>query len=154
MVVDAKALREIGNLDWNTVPVITSGVSKGSHFRAGKFEFRLLRNPLTQSDDALIDVVYSMVVLLEDRLVLFADIERDNLRELAFSLGCSPKTLQEEYGTHTYFGPLRAVVYSADEKEEQEAYNGTLEVQDVRVYLADLLMDTLDCLDEMVPMAD
>jgi len=154
MTVDKDDLKCIKALDWNTVPAIQSGVVKGCRYKVGKYELRLLKNPATIGSDELIDIIYSMVLLSGEDIMVYGNIERDNLRALAASLGVSTKELQSEYKTHTYFGPLRTVIYSAEEKEEQETYEGKLADNEVALYLADFILDAIDCLDEMEVIAD
>lgn len=154
MTVDKDDLKGIEAIDWNTVPAIDSGVVKDCRYKVGEYELRLLKNPATTGSDELIDIVYSMVLLSGKDILLYGNIERDNLRALAASLGVSTKELQAEYKTHTYFGPLRTVMYTAEAKEEQEVYEGNLADNDVALYLADFILDAIDCLDEMEVITD
>jgi hypothetical protein len=59
------------------------------------------------------------------------------------------KDIQEDYKTKSYYGPKHCVLYSHEEKEDMGVYTGDTDLMSLRIFFMDVLLDTLDCLDEV-----
>lgn len=150
MYIDLDDLKEIDKLAWHSVPDENSGIIKGESYSIGDFNVRLLKNPYTKSGEVLVDILYSFVVLKGKQLILAVNLEREDYRGLADSFGCNVRELQEENKTRSYYGPLRCVVYNAEEKEDQGVYSGDTDLMSVRVFLMEIALDILDVDDELI----
>lgn len=152
MLINEKDIKTIDSLTFHSVPDETSGIIKSEQYKVGPYVVKMLKNPLTKSREILKDIVYSLVVLKDDRLILAVNMERDDYRGLAESFHCSVKSIQEDNNTRSYYGPLKCVAYSAEESEDQGIYEGEMDLMSLRVFMMEIAMDALDSVDEIEPI--
>jgi hypothetical protein len=149
MLVDKHNFKPLNSLSWHSVPSETYGVIKDECYKVGDFELKMLKNPLTQSQENLVFIDYAMIAKYKGKIILAINLEKDDLRALATSFGCSLKDIQEEYKTKSYYGPIHCVLYSSDEKEDMGVYTGETDLMSLRIFFIEVILDTLDCLDEV-----
>lgn len=152
MLINKKNIKTIDSLTFHSVPDETSGIIKSEQYKVGPYVVKMLKNPLTKSKEILKDIVYSLVVLKDNRLILAVNMERDDYRGLAESFHCSVRSIQEDNNTRSYYGPLKCVAYSADERESQGVYEGEMDIMTLRVFMMEIALDALDCTDEIVSL--
>ncbi len=111
-----------------------TGIIKTEQYKVGEFVVKLLKNPLTKSGEVLVDIMFSFIVLRNDKIIFAVNLEREDYRGLADSFGCSVRELQEENNTRSYYGPLKCVAYSADDKEDQGVYTGATDLMSVKFF--------------------
>jgi hypothetical protein len=149
MLIKQSDIKAMDSLTFHSAPDETSGIIKNEQYKAGPYVIRMLKNPLTKSRENLIDILYSLVVLKDNKLILAVNMERDDYRGLAELFRCSVKSIQEDNNTRSYYGPLKCVVYSADQKEDQGVYEGEMDIMSLRVFMMDIALDALDCIDQI-----
>ncbi|MGH4038707.1 MAG: hypothetical protein ACRQFF_12795 [Sphaerochaeta sp.] len=149
MLLNEKDIKVMDSLTFHSAPDETSGIIKTEQYKVGPYVVKMLKNPLTKSRETLTDIMYSLVVLKDNQLILAVNMERDDYRGLAESFHCSVKSLQEENNTRSYFGPVKCVLYTADEKEDQGIYEGGMDIMTLRLFMMEIALDTLDCIDEI-----
>lgn len=152
MLINERNIKTIDSLTFHSVPDETTGIIKTEQYKVGPYIVKMLKDPLTKSRETLKDIVYSLVVLKNDNLILAVNMERDDYRGLAESFHCSVKSIQEDNNTRSYFGPLKCIAYSADECEDQGIYEGEKDLMTIRVFMMEIAMDALDCIDEINPI--
>jgi hypothetical protein len=149
MLIDTENIKTIDSLTFHSVPDETSGVIKTEQYKVGPYVIKMLKNPLTKSREILKDIVYSLVVLKDNKLIMAVNMERDDYRGLAESFHCSVKSIQEDNNTRSYFGPLKCTAYSATESEDQGIYEGEMDLMTLRLFMMEIALDALDCVDEI-----
>ncbi|MGD6732001.1 MAG: hypothetical protein ACPKMZ_13140 [Pleomorphochaeta sp.] len=149
MYIDNYNLKPLDALAWHSVPSDEYGVLKDECYKVGEYELIMLKNPITMSNENLVEIEYSMVAKKNGKIILAINLEKDDLKGLAASFGCSLKDVQEDYKTKSYYGPKHCVLYSHDEKEDMGVYTGDTDLMSLRIFFMDILLDTLDCLDEV-----
>jgi hypothetical protein len=152
MYLDIDELKKIDNLTWHSIPSDKFGIIKDECYKAGDYELIMLRNPVTISNESLVAIEYSMIVKLNGNNVLTVNLEKDDLRALSSSFGCKLKDMQEEYDTKSNYGPIHTVLYSYEDKEDLGVYNGETDLMSIKMFFIELLMDTLDCDEELEPL--
>jgi hypothetical protein len=149
MLINEKNIKTIDSLTFHSVPDETTGIIKTEQYKVGPYIVKMLKDPLTKSKEILKDIVYSLVVLKDDKLILAVNMERDDYRGLAESFHCTVKSIQEDNNTRSYFGPLKCEVYSADDNEDLGVYEGEKDLMTLRVFMMEIAMEALDCIDEI-----
>lgn len=149
MQVDINDLKPLDALAWHSVPSEEYGIVKEECYKVGEYELIMLKTPLTLSQENLVFIEYSMIVKHKSKMILAINLEKDDIKGLATSFCCSIKSLQEEYKTKSYYGPLHCVLYSHDEKEDLGPYTGDTDLMSLKIFFMDVLLDTLDCMDEV-----
>lgn len=149
MLLKQSEIKPMDSLSFHSAPDENTGIIKSEEYKVGPYFLRMLKNPLTRSGENLVDIQYSLAVLKDNKLVLAVNLERDDYRGLAELFHCSVKSIQEDHKTRSYYGPLKCVVYSADEKEDQGIYEGEMDLMSLRVFMLDIALDTLGCIDEI-----
>ncbi|MBK5201057.1 MAG: hypothetical protein JJE21_05930 [Spirochaetaceae bacterium] len=149
MLLKQADIKSMDSLTFHSAPDETTGIIKNEQYKVGPYVVKMLKNPLTRSGENLVDIQYSLAVLKNNKLVLAVNMERDDYRGLAELFRCSIKSIQEDNKTRNYYGPLKCVVYSAEEKEDQGIYEGEMDIMSLRVYMMDVALDALDCIDEI-----
>ena len=149
MLINEKNIKTIDSLTFHSVPDETTGIVKTEQYKVGPYIVKMLKDPLTKSKEILKDIVYSLVVLKDDKLILAVNMERDDYRGLAESFHCTVKSIQEDNNTRSYFGPLKCEVYSADDNEDLGVYEGEKDLMTLRVFMMEIAMEALDCIDEI-----
>lgn len=149
MFLNLENIKPIESVDWLSIPSEEYGVMKEECYKVGKYELIMLKNPITVSNESLVDISYSMIAKLEGKNVLTINIERDDLRALADRFHCNVKEVQEDYKTKSNYGDWSYVLYSKEDREVLEKYTGDFNVQDLSIYFYETLLDTLECFDEM-----
>jgi len=149
MYFDLENIKPISSISWHSIPSEDYGLMKEECYKAGNYELLMFKNPLTASNENLVDIAYSMIVKLNGKNILTINVERDDLRALADSFHCNVKEVQEDYNTKSNYGDWNYVLYSHNEREVLEKYTGNFEVQDLSLYFCDTLLDTLESFDDM-----
>ncbi len=149
MIVAKENLLPLDSLTWHSIPSEDYGVVNDECYKVNKYELKLLKNPLTLSGENLVAIEYSMIVKVDGDIILALNLEKDDLRALSSSFGCSLREIQEDYKTKSNYGPLHCVLYSHEEKEDMGQYTGEMDLMTLRIFFMDILLDTLDCFDEV-----
>ncbi len=149
MDVDINKLLPLDSLAWHSLPSEDYGLIKDECYKVGKYELKMFKTPSTLSGENLVYIEYSMVAKLNGKTVLAVNLEKDDLRSLSSSFGCSLKEMQEEYKTKSNYGPLHCVLYSYGEKEDMGTYTGETDLMNMRIFFMEILLDTLDSLDDV-----
>jgi hypothetical protein len=149
MLINKKKIKTIDSLTFHSAPDETTGIIKTEQYKVGPYVVKMLKDPLTKSKEILRDIVYSLVVLKDDKLILAVNMERDDYRGLAESFHCSVKSIQEDNNTRSYFGPLKCVAYSADDLDDLGVYEGEMDIMTLRLFMMEIAMEALDCFDEI-----
>ena len=93
-----------------------------------------------------------MVAFFNDKAKIAVSVEKQNLRALSQMLGVSLRELQKENNTRGLYYSGEVVMYSSGQKEEY----GPLSVEEKEEYilpfLFDLLLDSIDYIEEVVPL--
>ncbi len=149
MYLDLNNIKPIESVNWISIPSEKYGIMKDECYKVGKYELIMLKNPITVSNENLVDIAYSMIAKLDGKNVLTINVERDDLRALANHFHCNIRDVQEDYKTKSNYGDWSYVLYSNGDREVIEKYNGDFNVQDLSLYFYETLLDTLECFDEM-----
>ena len=149
MNIDTNNLLPLDALAWHSLPSEEYGVIKEECYKVGDYELIMLKAPMTLGNENLAYIEYSMIAKLNGEMVLAINLEKDDLRELGSFFGCSLKQIQEDYKTKSNYGPQHCVLYSHDEKEDMGVYTGETDLMSLKIFFMEVLLDTLDCLDDV-----
>lgn len=152
MYVDRDNLVPLDALTWHSLPSEEYGLIKEECYKAGEYELKMFKEPFTLGNENLVYIEYAMIAKLNGKPILAINLEKDDLRALADSFGCSLRQIQEDYKTKSNYGPIHCVLYSHDEKEDMGVYTGETDLMSLRLFFIETLLDTLDCCDEIVKL--
>lgn len=129
------------------------GASVARSFRAGDLRIVFQKVPPTISGDDLTYIHYAMTAFLKGRPVCSVALESVDLRSLAGSLGVSVKEVQRDYGVRGFLGPVSLAAYGNGEREDLGPAAVEMKDELVLPYLTEYLMDAIDCVDDLEPIA-
>lgn len=135
---------------WHTLIDTESGVVPG-RYGLEDLVVSVHRNPSVRGED-LVYVPWALSVARDGAVILVVQIEQDDLRNLAFALGCPVRELQEERGVKGFFGQPRVYAYAEGEREDLGPYDGPMDEKTVRRTLLDWACDILDLISSPVPL--
>lgn len=152
MYLDLDNMKPITSLSWHSIPSEKYGIIKDECYKVGNYKLIMLKQPLTLSNENIVEIEYSMIVKYNNDNILTINLEKDDLRALALKFNCSLKEMQEEYNTKGVYGPLHSVLYSNNEREDLGIYTGDKNIRDLSLFFIDTLLDALECFDELEPL--
>jgi hypothetical protein len=152
MLLDSTTQPVVDPLIWHSFPDETDGVLTDERYRCGDLVCTLLKNPVCKSGEDLVNIPYSMVAQRDGKTILAVSLEQEDLRSLSYKLGCSLRSLQEDYQTKGYYSELRAYLYTNEYREDLGLYDGGLDLQSVRIFLLEAVCDTFDILEEPIQL--
>lgn len=152
MLVDIDTAQPLGRHDFPTLAACGCNVTR--RFRAGRLDIIMEHLPPSAGGEDLAYVHWALMALLEDRLMCVVSIESLDLRSLAASTSVSMKELQREYGTRSHLTEPMLYIYGDGQREELGPVPMALEEELVLPYMMDYLLDSMDVVDELVPVKE
>ncbi len=144
MILDITELETIDPLMWHSLPDVTDGIMSDEIWRCGDAVCTLLKSPACKSGEDLVAIPFAMSVTYKGRLVMVVSLEKEDLRSLSYTLGCSLKELQSDYQTKGNFSELRSFLYTKEKREDLGPYEEELDLQVLRLFFLDTVCDNLD----------
>ena len=111
-------------------------------------ELVLLKNAIPMGEDSIVYIPWAMVAKEDGRPVFSIQLEKEDLRILSSLTGESLRSLQEDYGTRSFYSALRVNMYGNGFRESLGTYGGSEREEDVVSYLLEAALDTLDIVEE------
>lgn len=140
MIVDTYTAKELDYSLFPSLPLPSFPYTK--KWRAEDLTLLLLHNPPVEAPSTFVS--WSLLALKEDKVIYVISLEKDDIRGLSDLLGVSVKELQKEYGTKSFYGKSKVVMYGNNEREEWEEYSGDEREETVEEKLMETLLDALD----------
>lgn len=150
MILDITELEKIDPLMWHSLPDVTDGVISDEVWKCGDAVCTMLKSPACKSGEDLVFIPYAMAVTYKKKLVLVVSLEKEDLRSLSYTLGCSLKELQNDFQTKGNFSELRGFLYTKDTREDLGPFEEEMDLQILRLFFLDTVCDTLDIMEAPV----
>jgi hypothetical protein len=148
MTLNPDMLIEIDRLLWHSLPDENATVHQS--YRIEDLTLSILRRPASRGAERLADILWAAIVTYQGRWIYVLALEREDLRSLADSLGCSLRSLQREYGTRSEYSEIHTYSYTAEERLDHGLWDDVLDAEEVIPYLLEMICDTFDLVDEPV----
>lgn len=152
MLVDIDNAAPLGEHDFPTLA--RSGCNVTRRFRAGRLDILFEQLPPSAGGEDLSYIHWALIALLDGRNMCTVSVESLDLRSLAASSGVPVKELQREYGTRGYLAEPMLYIYGDGQREELGPVPMALEEELLLPYMMDYLLDSMDVVDELVPVKE
>lgn len=106
------------------------------------------KNAIPSGSESVVSIGYAMTVKDDGEYIYAISLEREDLRILASMLGISVKELQSDYGTKSFYGSYKIVMYGNDRKEDIGAYPGEMEESAILNYFLEAVYDSFDTVED------
>ena len=146
MIIERKTAPSLFESGFDSIPLPDSAVA--GKYRAADLEIRFQRGAEAASPLSVVALPYSVSVIFEGRYIFAATIECEDLRTMAPLMGISLKELQADYGTKSFYGAKRVMLYGNGERESLGPYFGKDDEEDIREFLIFLVLDSFDEIEE------
>ncbi len=146
MLLDPTCQSAIDTLIWHSFPDETDGVMHDERYQCGPLVCTMLHAPSCVNGSDLVFIPYAMIAKRGNDTIFAVTLEQEDLRSLSYKLGVSLRELQEDYQTKGNFSELKGYLYTNEHREELGVYEGTLDVQSVRIFFLETICDTFDIL--------
>lgn len=127
-------------------PRTDKGIVK--RFTLEGMELAFHKNGIPSGQDSVVSIGYALTVKDDGEYIYAISLEREDLRVLASMLGISVKELQADYGTKSFYGSYRIVMYGNDRKEDIGAYPGEMDEAAILSYFLEAVYDSFDTIED------
>ncbi len=150
MLVDMHSAPVLSGHDYPSVPDWTASPAK--RFSCADVTINYYRNVRTASGEDYVCIAHSLVAFYDNKPRFAVSVEKQDLRSLSSMLGASLRDLQKEYGVRGYLTEGNVVMYGNGERDELGVLQTEEKEEYLIPYLFDILLDSIDYIEEIVPL--